>query len=342
MRIWIDLGNSPHVNFFAAMIDDLQKRGHSLVITSRPFANTIDLLRLKGIGYHVVGRHYGANKIKKAFGFARRDLQLYRFMRKHPVDVAISHSSFCQAVVARLLGVRCIYLNDNEHAAGNMISFLCASTIMVPEFLSLEKVRHQWGNLRKVVRYPGVKEGVYLWRLGAVGPQRRESPRSSEVEIFIRTEPWAAQYYHGARNFMDELIVNLKDKFRTVLLPRGGQQAEYYRQEKFRGVDIPQQALSLEEIRDRCTLFIGAGGTMTREAAVLGIPTISVYQDELLDVDRYLISQERMIHKPDLTAGFVETFLPGVQRLPPSPSLLEKGHAAYQLILRTLLNHESV
>jgi len=26
---------------------------------------------------------------------------------------------------------------------------------------------------------------------------------------------------------------------------------------------------------------------LTREMAVLGIPTISVYQDELLDVDRY-------------------------------------------------------
>jgi hypothetical protein len=37
-------------------------------------------------------------------------------------------------------------------------------------------------------------------------------------------------------------------------------------------------------------LFILAGGTMMPEAAVLGIPTLSIYQNELLIVDRYSIS----------------------------------------------------
>ena len=36
---------------------------------------------------------------------------------------------------------------------------------------------------------------------------------------------------------------------------------------------------------------------MTREMAVLGIPTISVYQDELLDVDRFLLQHVEAIHR---------------------------------------------
>ena len=42
--------------------------------------------------------------------------------------------------------------------------------------------------------------------------------------------------------------------------------------------------------------MIGAGGTMNREAAVLGIPTVSCYPEHILGVDKYLIKKGRMIH----------------------------------------------
>lgn len=334
MKIWIDFTNSPHVNFFAAMIEELRK-DHEIIMTCRPLANTIDLLELKGYDYHIVGSHYGASKLKKILGFWIRVLQLVRFLKGRHVDVAISHSSFYSPVAARLLGIRSIYINDNEHAEGNKIAFLCASTIMVPEFLSMEKVKKQWADPKKVIHYPGVKEGVYLSALKK-NDSGENTPRPSE--IFIRPEPWNAQYYHGALNFLDELIIGLKDKYSVVLIPRGQQQVEHYHQEKFRGITIPDKMLSLEMIAERCALFIGAGGTMTREAAVLGIPTISIYQDELLDVDRYLIAQERMIHNKEVTVEFVEKFLSGMLRKAPSVNLIEKGATASRLIVNTLLN----
>lgn len=337
MRIWIDLANSPHVNFFAAMIKDLQRR-HEVLLTTRPYANTVDLLELYGFKYHVIGRHYGANKVKKLLGFSLRFWQLYRFLRKQDVEVAISHSCFYSPVIAHLLGVRSIYLNDNEHAAGNRVAFPWATTIMVPEFLSLDKVKRQWGSPEKTVQYPGVKEGIYLWRLRSSPAGGASDQRSGAGEIFIRPEPWAAQYYRGATNFMDDLIVALKDKYKIVVLPRGEQQAMHYRQEKFTGIVIPDKALSLEAVLTRCMLFIGAGGTMTREAAVLGIPTVSVYQDELLDVDRYLIAQKRMIHEKNLTAAAVDELVRDMRNVPPSSALLKKGRSAYELIMRNLLD----
>lgn len=337
MHIWIDLGNSPHVNFFAAMIKDLQKQ-HRVLLTTRPFANTIDLLELHGFEYHIIGRHYGANKVKKLLGFSLRVWQLYRFLRKRDVDVAISHSCFNSPVVARLLGIRSIYLNDNEHAAGNRIAFPWTTTIMVPEFMSLDKVKRQWGSPGKVVQYPGVKEGIYLWRLRNISADSSHNYRSSPTEIFIRPEPWAAQYYRGATNFMDDLIISLKDKYKIVMLPRGEHQASHYRQDKFAGVLIPDKVLGLQDILTRCMLFIGAGGTMTREATVLGIPTISVYQDELLDVDKYLIAQGRMVHKNEVSVKFIENFLKQANNGSPCVDLLKKGEAAYELIVQTLLN----
>ena len=193
MKIWIDITNSPHVNFFKGLIADLL-REHEVLITCRPLANTVELLELFGFSYHLVGKHYGQSKLKKTSGFPVRVLQLCNFLKKEAVDVAISHSSFYSPVVSRLLGVRCIYLNDNEHAEGNRISFVCADEIMVPEYLDLNKTRKQWARPDKIRKYPGVKEGIYLWHYRAKAPDGFEYVKSADRKsIYVRPEPWTAQ-----------------------------------------------------------------------------------------------------------------------------------------------------
>src|SRR5690242_4611505 len=119
MRIWLELTNSPHVNMFAAMIRDLE-REHEIVITSRPLANTIDLLDLHGFKHEVVGIHYGGKLSAKVLGFPVRVMQLRKFLAAQKVDVGVSQSSFHSPGVSRLLGIPSIYMNDNEHAMGNI------------------------------------------------------------------------------------------------------------------------------------------------------------------------------------------------------------------------------
>ncbi len=339
MRIWFDLSNSPHINMFAAMIRDLE-REHEVVITCRPLANTIDLLDLHGFKYQVIGVHYGGKLGAKLFGFPVRVLQLRRYLAPKKVDVAISQSSFHSPVVARLLGVRSIYMNDNEHAMGNIPAFICANTIMVPEFLGIEKLKKQWANQTKVLHYPGVKEGIYLWELDQrlrSASRERITPKARKV-VYVRPEPWTAQYYKGSRNFLDDLLLGIKDQVDVVLLPRGKEQGEHYQAPAFKGVRVVTTALDIAEIAPDCDMFIGAGGTMTREMAVLGIPTISVYQDELLDVDRYLLQVGAFAHRPALTAAEALQYLGQATRRPPNRTLLVKGQEAYALVKSRILS----
>jgi predicted glycosyltransferase len=312
---------------------------YEILLTSRPLANTIELLDLYGFTHHVIGKHYGKNLLKKIFGFTIRIMQFYSFFKNEDIDVAISHSSFYSPLVSKLLGMRCIYLNDNEHAAGNRISFIFADTIMIPEYLAEEKVVRQWAKLDKIIKYPGVKEGIYLWNYNSKQSGRFQLSNSDgKGRIFIRPEPWTAQYYQGGKNFLDDLLVSLKDRCRIFLLPRDELQKKYYQQVKFAGVFVSETSISLNDIMENCDLFIGAGGTMTREAAVLGIPTISIYQDKLLDVDKYLIKKGYMIHKKDLNAGFVIDYLDKMGKKPPAKELLRKGKEAYELIKCVLLD----
>lgn len=335
MKIWFDLSNSPHINLFSAMIKDLLQE-NEVVITCRPLANTIDLLDLHGFSYHVIGKHYGKKLSGKLYGYPVRVYQLYKFLRKLKPDVAISQSSFHSPVVAKLLGIPAIYMNDNEHAMGNIPSFIFARKILIPEFLSRSKVNKQCARDSKIIQYPGVKEGIYLWN----APINYND--DGDKYVYIRPEPWIAQYYKGALNFMDDMLLYLKDKTKVVLLPRGKEQALHYEQEKFKGIEVLNKPLTLEEIAGKCKLFIGAGGTMTREMAVLGIPTISVYQDALLDVDQYLINEGMMIHNPQLTGEFALDYIKQCENKGPNKLLLNKGKETYNLIKTLLIQYKNL
>jgi len=331
MKIWFDLSNSPHINLFYPIIKQLSS-DHEIIITCRPLANTVEMLDLVGFDYTIVGKHYGKKLLAKIYGYPVRVLQLWYFLRKKKPDVAISQSSFHSPLVAKMLGIPSIYMNDNEHAKGNIPSFIFATKILVPEFLTQDLVSKQFGKASKVIRYPGVKEGIYL----SANTFKRKHRSSSKRKIYIRPEPWVAQYYKGDLNFLDPLIQNLKNDNDIIILPRGGEQAKHYLQQEFSGITVQAQPLSLEEIVFDCNLFIGAGGTMTREIALLGIPTISVYQDELLKVDEFMMFRGLLEHEPDLNSDQVEYILKNREAKAANTELLDKGNVARNLILEEL------
>jgi uncharacterized protein len=337
MNIWFDISNSPHVNMFYQLIKELESDGHKVIITSRPLANTIALLDQKGLKHTTIGEHYGKSFFKKVFGYPIRVNQLRKFLKDKKIDVAISQSSFHSPVVAKLIGVPSIYTNDNEHAMGNKPAFIYANTILIPENLAVEKVAKTGVSAKKVIQYPGVKEGIYLWSKGEEIQTKRKQNTSGEVKIYIRPEPQTAQYYKGKENFLDDTILALQDRYKIIVLPRDANQSAHYKQNKFNKTYVPDKPLGFDAIAADCTIFVGAGGSMTREMAILGIPTISVYQDELLDVDSFLLSKGLMLHEPNITPEKVISYIESLQNAPPALELMNKGKQAYNLFKTEIL-----
>src|SRR5687767_16013697 len=95
-KIWIDLDNSPHVPFFVPIIEELEKRGCSIVLTARDCSNVCDLLNLFKLDCRVVGRHYGRHKIVKVGATCMRSMQLMRIGLSEKPDLAVSHGSRSQ------------------------------------------------------------------------------------------------------------------------------------------------------------------------------------------------------------------------------------------------------
>jgi predicted glycosyltransferase len=339
MKIWFDISNSPHVNMFKEMINDLRIE-HEIVVTCRDLANTISLLNLHNIPHEKVGRHYGKSLVKKIVGYPIRLNQLGRHISKKNIDVAISQSSFHSPLVSRAHGVPSIYLNDNEHALGNVPAFAFASIIMVPEHMSDDKLRSQFASKKKLIKYPGVKEGIYLWREAArIQKLRSGKHRQMRPVVCYRPEPTTAQYYSGNHSSFDPLLKGLAKYAEIRVYPRDREQTNHYIAIGEDNIQVITAAADLTQISSQCDIFIGAGGTMTREMAVLGIPTISVYQEKLLDVDRYLIEQGAIVHKPRLEPDEVMDLFGNKGERSINLPLLEKGREAYNMIITELMRY---
>src|SRR5207244_12299428 len=75
-RIWIDLDNSPHVPLFAPIIEELERRNYSVVVTARDCFQVRELDELFRLNYKLIGQISGMNKISKIERLYIRDLRM--------------------------------------------------------------------------------------------------------------------------------------------------------------------------------------------------------------------------------------------------------------------------
>jgi hypothetical protein len=334
MNIWIDFINTPQVTFFVPFINDFKKEGHNLLLTCRDSGNTVDLLQQNDLEFKIIGARAGKGLFRKAFYFPLRLLSLFLYIKNKKPDVAASQSSFYQPVVARLLGIPCLYTNDNEHAKGNIFGFQFASKVVLPLALKNEKFTKRKPLINKLSFYTGVKEGIYLSQFSGFSA----TDSKAKSKIYFRPEPSSAQYYNGPLNFFDNSLMKLAEKYEVIILPRDKEQALHYQKEKFRALKVASKPLSLFDIVTDCLLFIGAGGSMTREMAVLGIPVISIYQSGLLCVDKYLVDKGLMIINPDIDFDGILKIIGSSVSKNDRNSVLDDGRLSYTLIKKLIYN----
>src|SRR5438132_9677413 len=162
MRIWIDLANSPHVPFFRALIPEFIARGHQVELTARDFAQTVELAMNAGLTPHVIGGHVGGSITGKAGNLIGRAGALRNWGRDRGFDLAVSHNSYAHIAAAAALGIKSVTLMHYEHQPANHLAFRLASRVIVPRAFPAAELKKFGASMRKVKRYDGIKEDVYL------------------------------------------------------------------------------------------------------------------------------------------------------------------------------------
>jgi predicted glycosyltransferase len=300
MRIWIDLANSPHVPFFGALMPEFVARGHQVEITARDFGQTVELALNAGMTPHVVGGHGGGSITGKAGNLIGRAGALRKWARDRGFDLALSHNSYAQIAAAAALGVKAVTLMDYEHQPANHLAFRLASRVIVPRSFPAAELRKYGASTRKVRRYKGTKEDVYLADF-VPDPMFGETLRAlgitnANVLVVARPPAREALYHRFENELFDELLVGLsvRREVKVILLPRSDAQRAHYQAFSADKMIMPRKALPGADLIAAADLVISAGGTMNREAAALGTPAVSIYAGKWAAIDQELISEGRL------------------------------------------------
>ena len=298
MHVWIDLANSPHVAVFEPVVERLRDQGAAVTLTARDHAQTLGLAERAFGEVRAVGSQSPHGLVRKGASVAGRARALFRIARSVRPDVALSHGSYAQLLAARAARVRAVTMMDYEFQPANHVSFRLADRVLVPTVFPADALRRCGARSGKVRRYEGFKEELYLGRFrpdGAVLPEL--GLNDSRVIVVMRPAPEGALYHRGGNERFSELLRDAaaRDDVQVVLLPRTPPQADGW---AANGVIVPQSPVDGRSLLALADLVIGAGGTMNREAALLGTPTYTVFAERLPAVDLELI-RRGLLH--DLT-----------------------------------------
>ncbi|UCC13001.1 MAG: DUF354 domain-containing protein, partial [candidate division WOR-3 bacterium] len=187
----------------------------------------------------------------------------------------------------------------------NHFTFRLCDRVITPEIFPRSMLK-KYGAVRKFRTFNGLKEQLYLSKSQYHTDLLKElsiDPR--RIIVTVRPPATMALYHHFENEFFYTVITHiLKNKNVAVIgLPRDNKQKNLLLSLGAENMHVPDDAVDGRQLLQCTDIMISAGGTMNREAAVLGIPVYSVFRGEVGAVDQYLISLGRMIplrHQDDL------------------------------------------
>src|SRR5207247_380523 len=126
---------------------------------------------------------------------------------------------------------------------------------------------------------------------------RKLGVASEDVLVVARPPAREALYHRFENELFDELIIHLSSRpeVKIILLPRSDAQRAEYESRNFSNVIMPRETLDGANLIAAADLVVSAGGTMNREAAVLGVPAASVYAGKWAAVDKQLVTEGRLV-----------------------------------------------
>jgi predicted glycosyltransferase len=298
MKVWIDVATPPHVLFFKPIIAELERRGHTVVITSRRSTETVALADYHGLKHTIVGRHGGETLVGKAVAIFARAARLMWLLRREHIDLAVSHGSFSQAPAAGLVRTPVVSLTDYAgHPAGRLVIMFCRRVI-VPHVFDAAELYRRGAKKQQVAFYHGLKEDVYLSGFEPEpGFLEHAGIPGDRILVVARPASEVAAYHRFENTLFDEMLqyIDAHDNTFIVVLPRTEEQRERFAALGIRNMMMPGGVLDGPSLVYHADIVIGAGGTMNREAVALGTPVYTMFKGMLGSVDKHLIESGRMV-----------------------------------------------
>ena len=275
--------------FFKRAVNLLHNSGHEVLCTSRKYREAVELARIKKLDLIFVGSHGGADRYNKLREGACRTYELAEVVKQFGPDVAVTFSSPEGSRVAFGLGIRHIGFNDSPHAeAVAKLTIPLTSKLYCPWVIP-HAAWSGYGIAKKnIVHYKALDPAAWLKHHN----DDIEEVKQEKKRILLRLEESKASYIADKKisttRMIDSFVAKLWRSANIVVLCRYEDQIAEVESRYGNKVQVLRDVVEGTTLIKSTQLFVGAGGTMTAEAALLGKPTISIAPIQFY-VERYLV-----------------------------------------------------
>ncbi len=276
MKIWIDILTPKQLLFSEPIIEKLRKK-HNVLCTSRSYDEVSKLAKIRNFDLVCVGKHGGSGKYGKLEASTDRIKKLSLLIDKFSPELVIS---FCSPEAARVsfgMGIRHIAFCDSPHANAVMkLTLPLIQKLLIPWIIPKKEFSKYGIDTKNIIPYKAIDAAVTIKR--AVN-QKESLPfkNNHKKNILIRVEEEQAAYTSKSKKIIPIIkeIINEFGEENIVTLGRYAEQVKNLKKLFGKKVKILKMSFDGKYLLNDTDVFLGSGGTMTAESALLGVPTIS-------------------------------------------------------------------
>ena len=305
MNVFIDILTPKQCMLFDKLSKRLREDGHKVTEATREYREVNQLLKIKRIAAKVVGRHGGANLKDKLEASAQRTLELASLIAELQPDVAVSFASPETSRVAFGLGIPNVCLNDSPHSeAVARLTTPLATLLLTPRFIPKTAWIKFGIQPDRIIQYNAIDPWAWLndFKPDKTILKQLGLVMSRPIVVF-RAEESSASYLLGKAPktsvwmpLLDSLLKSIRD-LQAVIIPRYDAQIAQLTKKFDDRVVICKSTIDAPSLLAYSSVFVGAGGTMTAEAALLGVPTFSCYPDSPFLIEKYLMKRRLVVRE---------------------------------------------
>ncbi|MCX8195718.1 MAG: DUF354 domain-containing protein [Acidilobaceae archaeon] len=288
--VWLDASTAKRAMLSAYIARALREKGYETIITARGYDYAVKVLELLEENYLPTGVHGGGSLRGKLLADLGRALDLDVVVEEWSPRVLISYPSPPAARVAFGRGIPYIAMGDTPHGeAMNRLSYPLASVAVFSDFVVNEMERFILRGFTTIETFRGVDELLYIKGY----TPREENVRALGLEPFtymvFRPEEFKAHYYEHIEQSLVLALAKRASELgvKAVVVPRYREHVEEAK--KMAGAVILEKPFIGLDLAFFSLAVVTGGISMAREAALLGVPGISVFR-EVISIDRALMS----------------------------------------------------
>ena len=266
MKYIFELNHPKHYYQFKYVMQELEARGHSIVVLARDKDVLLKVLEEENVRYQIFGAHKKTLR-DKILGTPRLVMNYWRIARREKADVIVSKASFYGCFVAKMIGAKSVIFPDSEVVkVTNRYVVPLATKVVTPGSFGLD-----YG--KKHVRIGGLFEDCYL--APSVFTPDRSIVSQYGLErpyAVLRFVGWYANHDVNNNGFTleqkKELIAAIEPYMRVYI------SSEKELPEELQQYRLPTPANKIHHVLAFADLYLGDSQTMATEAALLGTPAI--------------------------------------------------------------------